>query len=391
MERPVNRLAILFNRQEFAGSIGDIGTDFPLIVAMILAAGLHTPSVLIVFGLMQIFTGLVYRMPMPVQPLKAMATLVISQKIAGTVLLGAGLAIGVVMLILSLTGLLNKIAQWIPKSVVRGIQFGLGLSLCFLAFKEYMPALGFNGFLLATIAFVLIVVLIDNRKYPASLIVIILGIVYAAITKLNLHEFSQSVGFSLPRLNTPMLDDIAKGFVLLALPQIPLSLTNSILATRQVAEDLFPDRTDLTIRKIGLTYSIMNLVAPWMGGIPCCHGAGGMVGHYLFGGRTGGSVIIYGMLFIILGVFFGNSFHLMMAAFPLPVLGTILLFEGAVLLLLVRDLMQDKKGFVVAILTGLLAFGLPYGFLIALVAGLLLHYLPIKLTILKEIGRKKEN
>ena len=381
---------IKFNRAEWGGAFGDIGTDFPLIVAMIVAAGLHTPSVLIVFGLMQLFTGLVYRMPMPVQPLKAMATIVISQKIAGTILLGAGLAIGVVMLLLSLTGLLDKIARWVPKSVVRGIQFGLGLSLCLLAFKEYIPANGLTGFLLAAIAFVLIVVLIDNRKYPASLMVIVAGILYAVITELNLHELSQSVGFSLPQINTPSMDAIAKGFVLLALPQIPLSLGNSILATRQVAQDLFPERTDLTIRKIGFTYSIMNLAAPWIGGIPCCHGAGGMVGHYTFGGRTGGSVIIYGILFIVLGTFFGNSFHQLITAFPLPILGTILLFEGAALLLLIRDIANDPKGLVVAVLTGLLAFGLPYGFLIGIAAGLLLYYLPINLNTLKEIGKQKE-
>ncbi|QOI98808.1 MAG: transporter [Flammeovirgaceae bacterium] len=381
---------IKFNRNECAGAFGDIGTDFPLIVAMILAAGLYTPSVLIVFGLMQIFTGLVYRMPMPVQPLKAMATIVISQKIAGTILLGAGLAIGVVMLILSLTGLLDKLAQWVPKAVVRGIQFGLGLSLCLLAFKEYIPATGLNGFIIAAIAFVLIIALIDNRQYPASLIVILGGILYAVLTKLNLHELAGSAGFTLPHIHTPSIDDIAKGFVLLALPQIPLSLGNSILATRQVAHDLFPQRTDLTIRKIGLTYSIMNLVAPWVGGIPCCHGAGGMVGHYTFGGRTGGSVILYGALFILLGIFFGNSIHQLIEVFPLPVLGTILLFEGAALILLIRDLAHDQKGLVVAILTGLLAFGLPYGFLVGIVVGLLLHYLPVNLNTLKEIGRKKD-
>lgn len=381
---------IKFNRAEWGGAFGDIGTDFPLIVAMIIAAGLHTPSVLIVFGLMQLFTGLVYRMPMPVQPLKAMATIVISQKIAGPVLLGAGLVIGVVMLLLSVSGLLDKLARWVPKSVVRGIQFGLGLSLCLLAFKEYIPANGLTGFILAAIAFLLIVVLIDNRKYPASLMVIVAGLLYASVTKLNLHELAQSIGINLPQANTPSLDAIAKGFVLLALPQIPLSLGNSILATRQVAQDLFPERTDLTIRKIGLTYSIMNLAAPWIGGIPCCHGAGGMVGHYTFGGRTGGSVIIYGILFIVLGLFFGNSFHQLIEVFPLPLLGTILLFEGAALLLLIRDLANDQKGLVVAILTGLLAFGLPYGFLIGIITGLLLHYMPINLNTLKEIGKPKE-
>ncbi|MFN3840807.1 MAG: putative sulfate/molybdate transporter, partial [Cyclobacteriaceae bacterium] len=320
----------------------------------------------------------------------AMATIVISQKIAGPVLLGAGLVIGVVMLLLSVSGLLDKLARWVPKSVVRGIQFGLGLSLCLLAFKEYIPANGLTGFILAAIAFLLIVVLIDNRKYPASLMVIVAGLLYASVTKLNLHELAQSIGINLPQANTPSLDAIAKGFVLLALPQIPLSLGNSILATRQVAQDLFPERTDLTIRKIGLTYSIMNLAAPWIGGIPCCHGAGGMVGHYTFGGRTGGSVIIYGILFIVLGLFFGNSFHQLIEVFPLPLLGTILLFEGAALLLLIRDLANDQKGLVVAILTGLLAFGLPYGFLIGIITGLLLHYMPINLNTLKEIGKPKE-
>jgi hypothetical protein len=86
---------IKFNRGELSGAFGDIGTDFPLIVAMILAAGLHSPSVLIIFGSMQVLTGLVYRMPMPVQPLKAMATIVISQKIPGPVLFGGGIAIGI--------------------------------------------------------------------------------------------------------------------------------------------------------------------------------------------------------------------------------------------------------------------------------------------------------
>lgn len=114
------------------------------------------------------------------------------------------------------------------------------------------------------------------------------------------------------------------------------------------------------------------------------------MGHYTFGGRTGGSVILYGMLFIVLGVFLGDSVHQLIEVFPLPILGIILLFEGAALLLLIRDLAQDKKGLVVALLTGLLAFGLPYGFLVGIIAGLLLHYLPVNLNTLKEIGDQKE-
>ncbi len=364
---------IKFNRQEFSGSLGDIGTDFPLIVAMILAAGLHTPSVLIVFGLMQIFTGLIYKMPMPVQPLKAMATLVISQKIAGNVLLGAGLAIGVVMLVLTLTGVLDKLTKFVPKAVIRGLQLGLGISLCLLSFKQYIPSGETMGYVLAALAFLIIILFIDNKQYPASLLVIGMGIVYAILFNTDFSTLPSTVSLNLPQFHLPSIDDVAKGFVLLALPQIPLSLGNSIMATKQVSDDLFP-QSNLSVKKIGVTYSLMNLFAPFFSGIPCCHGAGGMVGHYTFGGRTGGSVIIYGLLYLSLGLFFGNSFEVIVKIFPLPILGVILLFEGISLMLLIKDVVLQKRDFVITILTGILAFGLPYGFLVAIVVGTALFY-----------------
>jgi MFS superfamily sulfate permease-like transporter len=379
---------IKFNRQEFSGSLGDIGTDFPLIVAMILAAGLHTPSVLIVFGLMQIFTGLIYKMPMPVQPLKAMATLVISQKIAGNVLLGAGLAIGVVMLVLTLTGVLDKLANFVPKAVIRGLQLGLGISLCLLSVKQYIPSGEMMGYVLAAIAFLMILLFIDNKQYPASLLVIGMGIVYAILFNTDFSTLPSTVSLNLPQFHLPSIDDVAKGFVLLALPQIPLSLGNSIMATKQVSDDLFP-QSNLSVKKIGVTYSLMNLFAPFFSGIPCCHGAGGMVGHYTFGGRTGGSVIIYGLLYLSLGLFFGNSFEVIVKIFPLPILGVILLFEGISLMLLIKDVVLQKRDFVITILTGILAFGLPYGFLVAIVVGTALFYSPLSLKTLTDIGNKK--
>ncbi len=379
---------IKFNRQEFSGSLGDIGTDFPLIVAMIGAAGLHTPSVLIVFGLMQIFTGLIYKMPMPVQPLKAMATLVISQKIAGNVLLGAGLAIGVVMLVLTLTGVLDKLANFVPKAVIRGLQLGLGISLCLLSVKQYIPSGEMMGYVLAAIAFLMILLFIDNKQYPASLLVIGMGIVYAILFNTDFSTLTSTVSLNLPQFHLPSIDDVAKGFVLLALPQIPLSLGNSIMATKQVSDDLFP-QSNLSVKKIGVTYSLMNLFAPFFSGIPCCHGAGGMVGHYTFGGRTGGSVIIYGLLYLSLGLFFGNSFEVIVKIFPLPILGVILLFEGISLMLLIKDVVLQKRDFVITILTGILAFGLPYGFLVAIVVGTALFYSPLSLKTLTDIGNKK--
>lgn len=382
----MNTQKIKFNKQEFAGAFGDIGTDFPLIIAMILAANLHAPSVLIVYGLMQILTGLTYKIPMPVQPLKAMATLVIAQKIAGPILLGAGLSIGVVMLVLSFTGLLDKLTKLVPKAVIRGLQLGLGISLCSLACKEYIAADKLWGYLLAFGAFLIVIFFIDNKKFPASILVIGLGFLYAFIVSVDFQALFQAIGVSFPRMTVPAVEDVSKGFVLLALPQIPLSLGNSIMATKQVTSDLFPERTDLTVKKIGITYSLMNLIVPFLGGVPVCHGAGGMIGHYTFGGRTGGSVIIYGLFYIGIGIFFGNSFEEVIKVFPLPILGVILLVEGISLMLLVRDTVQDKKGFIIAILVGALAFGLPYGFMVSMLVGTTLYYLPVRLEALKYLG-----
>lgn len=379
---------ILFNRRELSGAFGDIGTDLPLIIAMILAADLYVAGALIMFGLMQIFTGLIYRMPMPAQPLKAMATLVIAQQIGGNILLGAGLAIAVVMLVLSLTGLLDTIAKWIPKVVVRGLQLGLGISLCSLAFKNYISSDSVYGYVLAAASFIIIMIFIDNKKYPASLLVIGLGIVYAFIFKIDASDIPQSFGVNLPIFGVPTFEDISRGFLLLALPQIPLSLGNSIIATKQVAKDLFPERPEMSIRKIGVTYSIMNFINPFFGGIPTCHGSGGMVGHYTFGGRTGGSVIIYGSLYLLLGLFLANGFHNLVQAFPLPVLGVILMVEGVSLSSLIKDVVSDRKGFIIALLVGVIAFGLPYGFVVSMIAGTVIYYLPLSLNSMTNIGTK---
>ncbi len=371
------RGGIRFDRNELAGAFGDIGTDLPLIVGVILAAHLDSASALILFGAMQILTALRYRMPMPVQPLKAVAALVIAQKISGNVLFGGGLAIGILMLFLTITGLIDLLARVVPKAVVRGIQFGLGLQLATLALKEYVGAEGGRGYVLAAIAFVLTIILIGNRRYPAALFVIALGLAYAIVFKLNGPALLEGIGFRLPHVYRPTTQDVWLGFVLLALPQIPLSLGNSVLATRQITEDLFPERP-VTVRGIGFTYSLMNLINPFFGGIPTCHGSGGMMGHYAFGGRTGGSVILYGMLYLILGLFFSGSFAHVVQVFPLPILGVLLLIEGLRIMLLIRDTVDVKAEFSIAVLVGLIAAGLPYGYLVGIVIGTILFYVTRK-------------
>jgi MFS superfamily sulfate permease-like transporter len=364
---------IRFDRNELAGSFGDVGTDLPLLIGMIVAAGLDAGGVFIVFGLAQILTGVVYGLPMPMQPLKAMAVLVITQRIGGEILFGAGLAIGLAMLLLTLSGALEALDRLIPRSVVRGIQAGLGLSLAILSLKQFVPALGAPGYGLAALGFVLMAVLWGSRRFPGGLFVIGLGVVYALIATLDVSRVASGVGLTLPQLHLPSLDDITTGFVLLALPQLPLSLSNSVIATRQTIVDLFPERR-ITLSKIGLTYSLVNLMVPFAGGIPVCHGCGGLAGHYAFGARTGGSVIIYGSFYVILGMFFSGALDHIVNAFPQPILGVVLLFEALTLLLFLRDQAGSRRGLTIALLVALVAATLPQGFVIGLLIGVAIHY-----------------
>ncbi len=370
---PETKPRIRFDRNELSGAFGDIGTDFPLIAGMILSAGLNPASVLTLFGAMQILTGLLYGIPMPAQPLKAMAVIVISHKASGPVLYGAGLAIGLIMLVLAGTGLLTLLARAVPKSVVRGIQFGLGLQLATIALRDYVPAEGATGFLLAGAAFFLALLLLGNRRFPPAPFVLALGLAFALVFRLHPSLLIHGFKFVPPALNVPTRHDIWVGFYLLAIPQLALSFGNSILATQQIAADFFPGQR-LTIRKIGLTYSAMNLVNPFFGGVPTCHGSGGMAGHYTFGGRTGGSVVIYGLFYLTLGLFFSAAFQQIIPLFPKPVLGTMLLFEALALLLLCRDVANSASDLAVVLIVGLSAGALPYGYLVGLLLGLVLHF-----------------
>ena len=372
------RPPLRFDRRELAGAFGDLGTDFPLLVGLVLACGLNGGGVLAVAGALQIATGLVYRMPMPVEPLKALAAIAIAQKLSPGVIAGAGLTLGLMMLVLTATGLLQALARAVPKTVVRGIQCGLGLQLASLAAREFLPAGGAAGWILAAVSAAVVIVLMGHERVPPALIVVGLGLAYAFANGLDARALAGGFGFRLPAFMPPTTADMTRGFFLLALPQLPLSLANSVLATRQVATDLFPDRAP-TVRKIGFTYAAMNLIAPLFGGVPACHGSGGMAGHYAFGARTGGSVVIYGGFFLVLGLFFGGAFAQVVAAFPKPTLGVLLGFEGLSLLGLIRDQAGDRRDFALVLLLGLVAAFTPYGYLTALAAGTVLHALKARI------------
>lgn len=371
---------LLFNRRELAGAFGDLGTDLPLLVGVVVATGMDPTTAFVVFGALQVCSGLAYRLPMPVQPLKAMAAIAISTRLSPPLLAAGGLIVGVVMLLLANTGLLEWIARTVPKAVVRGIQVGLGLQLGTLALRKFIPSEGGRGFLVAAIALAVVLTLRENRKVPAALVVIGLGMVVAAVGWPA--DLALPFGFRLPQLPSrwPTPNEFAQASVLLALPQIALSLGNSVLATRQVVGDLFPARAPLTVRRIGTTYALMNLVAAPLGGLPVCHGSGGMVGHYAFGARSGGSVVLYGVFLLLAGFFLVGDPTSFQRLFPGPILGVLLLVEAVSVLLLVRDLVPQRWAFALALACGVTAAFAPYGYAVALVAGTVLWYLARRIS-----------
>ena len=360
-----------FDRHELAGAFGDIGTDLPLLIALVATCGLDAASVCIVFGGMQIATGVFYGMPMPVQPLKAMAAIMLAKHLSAGTLAGGGIVVGVVMLVLATTGLLDWLARVVPKEVVRGIQLGLGVTLATLALKEYAAADGAPGYVLAAVALILLMALRRQHRVPAPLVVMALGGVYALVRHDPVSMLSGSFGLRLPTLRVPTTDELTQGALLLALPQLPLSLGNSVIATSQTAHDLFPDRP-VSVRKIGFTYGAMNLIAPWFGGVPICHGCGGLVGFYGFGARTGGAAVLYGSMYLLLGLFFAPGFTHLVHVFPMPVLGTVLLFEAVALMMLVADVAAESRTLWVALLVAAAVVGLPYGYVVGLLAGTLM-------------------
>ncbi len=367
-----NFARLRFNRQELAGAFGDIGTDLPLIMALVATCHLDVASVCIMFGLSQICTGLRYGIPMPVQPLKAMAAIMLSQKLGPEVLAGGGLAIGCAMLLLTASGALLWITQHIPEGAVRGIQLGLGTTLAKLAVGRYIGAAGVVGWLLAIMCAGCLIVLRRQSRVPGPLVVVLLGIAYTLVTSRLDINVASIFGLRLPHLQAPTLDHIWQGAMLLALPQLPLSLANSVIATSQTTGDLFAARA-VSVRQIGFTYSVMNLVAPWFGGLPLCHGCGGLVGFYGFGARTGGAPVLYGVLFAGIGVCLSPGFHTVMRLFPLPMLGVILLFEAAGLSRLAWRGIPDG-GRHIALAVAAAVIWLPHGYLLGLALGCALSW-----------------
>ncbi|MGO9371006.1 MAG: putative sulfate/molybdate transporter [Syntrophobacteraceae bacterium] len=309
----------LYNKMEWAGAFGDIGTLIPFVVAYITIVKVEPLGLLFMFGICLLASGFYYRTPLPVQPMKAIGAAAIAGGISPAALFGSGITTGIFWFFAGATGAIKPIAKLATKPVVRGIMLGLGLSFMVDGVHRMQSAP-----VLAGIALVVTYLLLTNPTFPAMFVLLLIGVGSAPIMNpAILHELAKiHVGFKLPVFALPSItwNDLVVGTLLFTIPQIPLTIGNAVIAIVAENNELFPDRK-VTERGIALSQGIMNLVSPLFGGIPMCHGAGGMAGHVRFGAKTGGALVILGSMLVLIALFFSDSVAIIFKIFPNAILG----------------------------------------------------------------------
>ncbi len=359
-----------FDRAEVAGAFGDLGTLIPFVVAYIKLLGLDPFGILLAFGLAMLAVGLYYKTPWPVQPMKAIGAIAATQAAqtavitAGTVY-GATLVTGAIWFVLGITGAAKRVADLVSRPVAIGIILGLGLSFMLDGAKLMASDWWLSGG-----ALFLTLVLLTNRKIPAMFLLLAGGAIVAVIRDPHLLSALASIHVE-PRLPSFALGsvtwhDMVIGTLFLALPQVPLTLGNAIIAITEENNHLFPDRP-VSERKVALSTGIMNLAGALVGGVPMCHGAGGMAGHIAFGARTGGAPIMLGSLLLFLALFMSSSVAVIFEMIPQEVLGVILFLAGAQLALGSCDISRDKgERFSTIVTAGLAMWNVGIAFVIGL-------------------------
>lgn len=183
---------------------------------------------------------------------------------------------------------------------------------------------------------------------PAALIVFLFGLILCFIRDPTIFK-DLRFGPSKIKLLNITWEDWKIGFVRAAIPQIPLSVLNSVIAVCKLSSDLFPEREEISATKVSVSVGAMNLVGCWFGAMPVCHGAGGLAGQYRFGARSGLSVVFLGIGKLVIGLVFGNSFVRILGQFPIGILGVLLLFAGIELAMASRDMGSKEESFVMLV------------------------------------------
>jgi sulfate permease, SulP family len=386
-----------FNRRELAGSLGDLGTILPLSIGMILVNGLSATGIFFSVGLFYILTGIYYKVTVPVQPMKVIGAYAIATAMSSQQILASSLLMGGVLLIFGLTGAIKTIGNYTPKSVIRGVQLSTGTLLIIQAVKMIVgtstlqklhhlaepyliiQALGPVpiGIVMGITAGFLTLFLMDNKKMPAGLVVVILGLVVGVFWGTGEGMDLLNFGFYMPDiLGFTMLvkEDFIFAVFSLVLPQLPMTLGNAVIASADLSNQYFPEKAKkVSYKELCLSMAAGNFLSFFLGGIPLCHGAGGLAAHYRFGARTAGSNLMIGSILIFLVLFFKDGILAIIYLIPMAILGVLLIFSGSQLALTILDMDNRKDLFVVVIMLGVtLAGNLTYAFIIGFVLAYML-------------------
>ena len=377
-----------FNRLELAGSLGDLGTILPIAIGMILINGLSPMGLLFSVGLFYILSAVYFGVTVPIQPMKVIGAYAIATGIGASQIMASGALMGIILLIIGGTGAVTVMGRYIPKPVIRGVQLSTGILLMTYGVKFMLGTSKFQllcqtaepyliiqhigplsiGVLIGVIGGFLTFILLDNKKLPAGLVVVLLGLALGLF--LGTHEGLGKLrfGLNIPHLlpfGIPSGADFTAALLMLVIPQMPMTLGNAVIASVDLSEEYFGETSKkVTYRAFCVSMALGNFASFLLGGMPLCHGAGGLAAHYRFGARTAGSNLIIGTIFILLALFFGSHALSIIYLIPLSVLGILLLFAGSQLALTILDMKERKDLFVALIILGItLASNLAVGFI----------------------------
>jgi MFS superfamily sulfate permease-like transporter len=309
---------------ELAGACGDLGTFLPHVIGAITVAGLAPAGVLVGFGAFYIASGLFYGLPMAVQPMKAVSAVLVTGQVGPGEVAAAGIALGLILLMLAATGTIGWLARVIPQSVSAGLQLGLGISMAVLGLELMWRNPWLGGAALALLALLMLL-----PRFPSAPAMLAAAIAagYAA----GLVHPPAEIGLAWVGLGAavPSLAEVWRGLELLVLPQLPLTLSNAVIVTALVCRDLFPATAGrASERNLALSTGLANLALAPLGAMPMCHGAGGVQAQHRFGARTGLAPIMLGGVLLVLGLGFAASAAQLFALIPLAAVGALLLVAG---------------------------------------------------------------
>lgn len=338
---------------ELAGALGDSVTVLPIVVAVGALSEYSLGAILLGFGVFQIAWGLYYGAPVSVEPMKALAALVIAGALSATELASAGLVAGVVLLAIGWSGTLGRFERLVGEPVVRGVQLAVALLLIGSGVR-----LG-SGDLLVALGAASVVVALGLLGHHRTSAIVVLGLGLAvAVTRVGVPAPAvPPIAFQLPTVASVRSANVLGATA----GQLAMTVGNAAVATSLLLSDLY-DR-DVSADALAGSMGVMNLLAVPLGALPMCHGSGGVAGKYAFGAATAGANVILGVLYVA-AAFVAVG---LLAAFPLSALGVILVL---VALQLGHESLQTE-GLPLTLVVGVLGAVTSVG--LAFLAGLVVH------------------